>query len=332
MTIVSVLGGGAWGTALALVSHRADNKTLLWTRDLQTAEHLAKDKENQRSLPGIALPTDLTITSSLEEALNADIILLAVPAQTVRNLLGQIKPYVSKNGYLVVCSKGIEIGTGLLMSEVIHESLPEISVSVLSGPTFARDVASGQPTAATLSAREIETSRWLASTLSSQNFRVYPSNDIIGVEVSGALKNVIAIAAGIATARGYGDSARASLITRGLAEITRLGMAKGAHPETFLGPSGVGDIILTCTSTQSRNMSLGITIGHKNIVTEAMLKGCLLTEGVFTAKAAVELASVLEVELPICRGVNNILHHQSPIDSEIITLLSRPLKTETHSH
>ncbi|AIL13094.1 hypothetical protein IM40_05565 [Candidatus Paracaedimonas acanthamoebae] len=332
MTIVSVLGSGAWGTALALVSHRADNKTVLWTRDLQSAEHMEKYKENQRALPGIVLPPDLTITSSLKEALKADIILLAVPAQTVRSLIEKIKPYISKNGYLVVCSKGIEIGTGLLMTEIIYELLPEISVSVLSGPTFARDVASGQPTAATLSTREIETSRWLASTLSSQNFRVYPSNDIIGVEVSGALKNVIAIAAGIATARGYGDSARASLITRGLAEITRLGMAKGAHPETFLGPSGVGDIVLTCTSTQSRNMSLGITIGHKNIVTEAMLKGCLLTEGVFTAKAAVDLASILEVELPICKGVNNILHRQSPIDSEITTLLSRPLKTETHSH
>lgn len=332
MTIVSVLGGGAWGTALALVSHRAENKTLLWTRDLQSAEHLKQYKENQRSLPGIALPTDLVVTSSLKEALNADIILLAVPAQTVRSLIQQIKPYISKNGYLVVCSKGIEIGTGLLMTEIIYAILPEISVSVLSGPTFARDVASGQPTAATLSAREIETSRWLASTLSSQNFRVYPSNDIIGVEVSGALKNVIAIASGIATARGYGDSARASLITRGLAEITRLGMAKGAHPETFLGPSGVGDIVLTCTSTQSRNMSLGITIGHNNIVTEAMLKGCLLTEGIFTAKAAVELASVLEVELPICKGVNNILHYQSSIDSEITRLLSRPLKNEAHSH
>ncbi|MBN9412701.1 MAG: NAD(P)-dependent glycerol-3-phosphate dehydrogenase [Candidatus Paracaedimonas acanthamoebae] len=332
MTTVSVLGGGAWGTALALVSHRADNKTLLWTRDLKNAEDLNKYKENQKALPGIVLPDDLIMTSSLKEALNADIILLAVPAQTIRGLIEQIKPYISKNAYLVVCSKGIEIGTGLLMNELIYELLPETSVSVLSGPTFARDVASGQPTAATLSTKEIETSRWLASTLSSLNFRVYPSNDIIGVEVSGALKNVIAIAVGIATARGYGDSARASLITRGLAEITRLGMAKGAHPETFLGPSGVGDIVLTCTSTQSRNMSLGITIGHKNIVKEEMLKGYLLTEGVFTAKAAVELASVLDVDLPICKGINNILHHQSPIDSEIATLLSRPLKTETHSY
>ncbi len=332
MTVVSVLGGGAWGTALALVSHRANNKTLLWTRDQQSAENFEKYRENQRSLPGIALPEDLIITSSLKEALKADILLLAVPAQTVRSLIEQIKPFISKNGYLVICSKGIEIGTGLLMSEVIYELLPEISVSVLSGPTFARDVASGQPTAATLSTREIETSRWLSSTLSSPNFRVYPSNDIIGVEVSGALKNVIAIAAGIATARGYGDSARASLITRGLAEITRLGLAKGAHAETFLGPSGVGDIVLTCTSTQSRNMSLGVTIGHKKVVTEDMQKGCLLTEGVFTAKAAVELASILDVELPICAGINNILHHQSPIDSEISTLLSRPLKTEMHSY
>ncbi len=332
MTTVSVLGGGAWGTALALVAARAENKTCLWMRDSNSTEQLKKDRENQKALPGIMLPEDLIITSSLKEALNADIILLAIPAQTIRNFVEQIKNDIPKNSYLVVCSKGIEIGTGLLMSEVIYEILAEISVSILSGPTFARDVAIGQPTAATLSTREIETSRWLASTLSSPNFRVYPSNDIVGVEISGALKNVIAIAAGIATARGYGDSARASLITRGLAEITRLGMAKGAHPETFLGPSGVGDIVLTCTSNQSRNMSLGIAIGHNNIVTEAMLKGCLLTEGVFTAKAAIELASVLEVELPICMGINKILHHQSSIDGEIVALLSRPLKTELHSH
>ncbi len=327
MTSVAVIGGGAWGTALALCAHRASNPTRLWMRSEDAVNQCRGAHENSR-LPGIELPKDLHITDSLEEALRANIIILATPAQTLRKMAQEIKSYDLKESYFIISSKGIEMETGLLMHEVAKETLPDQSISILSGPTFAREVGLGLPTAATLASEEISTARWLASSLSSPAFRLYPSDDIVGVEVAGALKNVLAIAAGICTARKLGESARASLITRGLSEITRLGLALGAGAETFLGLSGVGDIILSCTSSQSRNMSLGLRIGAQNIVTQDSLQGGTLTEGYFTAKAVMKRAEALSVELPICAAVNNVLHDQSPIEDEIESLLSRPLKVE----
>ncbi len=327
MTSVAVIGGGAWGTALALCAHRASNPTRLWMKSEEAVNHCRGTHENPK-LSGIELPKDLHITDSLEEALRANIIILATPAQTLRKIAQEIKSYDLKESYFIVSSKGIEMETGLLMHEVAKETLPGQSISILSGPTFAREVGLGLPTAATLASEEISTARWLASSLSSPAFRLYPSDDLIGVEVAGALKNVLAIAAGICTARNLGESARASLITRGLSEITRLGLSLGADAETFLGLSGVGDIILSCTSTQSRNMSLGLRIGAQNIITKESLKGDTLTEGYFTARAVMKRAEALNVELPICAAVNNVLHEQSPIEDEIESLLSRPLKVE----
>ena len=213
------------------------------------------------------------------------------------------------------------------MSEVLADVFSKHSISVLSGPTFAKEVAQGLPTAATLANNEITTSRWLASSLSSQNFRLYPCDDVTGVCISGALKNVIAIAAGIATAKNYGESSRTALITRGLAEITRLGKAKKANPETFLGLSGVGDLILSCTSFHSRNMALGFLLGQKEVPFQ-QLKQDYLTEGVFTVQAVTKLAAKLKIDMPISQAVYNILHKDSPIKEEILSLLSRPLKNE----
>lgn len=328
MTSVAVIGGGSWGTALALCAHRAGNPTHLWMRSEEAVRHVREKRENKR-LPTIEIPQDLYVTDSFEEALRANIVILATPAQTLRSVLEEIKKHDLKESYFIIASKGIEMETGNLMHEVAREILPHQPISVLSGPTFAREVGLGLPTAATLASEEISTARWLASSLSSPAFRLYPSRDLIGVETAGALKNVLAIASGICTARRLGESARASLMTRGIAEITRLGIALGADAETFLGLSGVGDIILSCTSPQSRNMSLGLRIGNQAIVTkESLFEGGILTEGYFTACAVMKRAKSLSVELPICAAVNNVLHHQSPIEVEIEALLARPLKTE----
>lgn len=328
MTSVSVLGGGSWGTALALTSCKAGNLTTLWVRDSQQAGQMQVSRENRKYLPGITLPPELTITPSIEQAAQSNIVLLVCPAQALRSFLEDIKDIVSPDAYLVICSKGIEIETGKLLSQVVAEILPGHCVSVLSGPTFARDIAEERPTAATLATEEMTTARWLASSLSCSTFRLYSANDVVGVELAGALKNVIAIAAGIATARNLGESARASLMTRGLAEISRLGLAMGAQGETFLGLSGVGDIILTCTSPQSRNMSFGLEIGKLDRFVLDKQNPVLLTEGIFTAKAVMSLAASKGIELSLLESIYRIVYQGSLIEEEIRLLLSRPLKVE----
>lgn len=326
MTTVSVLGGGAWGTALALTAHRAGNQTTLWARNEMQIQEMLRTRENSKYLPNTVLPNDLEMTSSLEQAVQSNIILLACPAQNMRGFLEKIKNDLSLDAYLVICAKGIEIDSGKLMSEVVSEVLPHHCNAILSGPTFARDVAHSRPTAATLATEEVTTARWLASSLSCSHFRLYPATDRIGVSISGALKNVIAIAAGICMARDLGENARASLITRGLAEITRLGCALGAQTETFLGLSGVGDMVLTCTSSSSRNTAYGFEIGTKDV--DQITPSRCLTEGVYTAKAAVQLATVRGIDLPITEAIYRILYQGSTIKDEIIMLLSRPLKIE----
>ena len=327
MTTVSVLGGGAWGTALAITAHRAGNQTTLWARNSSQVQEMIETRENSKYLPKVILPNDLNLTSSLQKAVQSNIILLACPAQNIRKFLESIKEDISLDAYLVICAKGIEIDSGKLMNEVVSEVLPHHCNAILSGPTFARDVAESRPTAATLATEEVTTARWLASSLSCPNFRLYPATDRIGISISGALKNVIAIAAGICMARHLGENARASLITRGLAEITRLGCAMGANMETFLGLSGVGDMVLTCNSSHSRNTAYGYEIGNSNNG-DRITSSHSLTEGVYTAKAAVQLAATKEIDLPITEAVYRILYHGSLIEDEINSVLSRPLKIE----
>jgi len=329
MTTVSVVGAGIWGTALALVAHRAGKKTTLYSRDKENAVAMQASRVNAKRLPSVVLPDELLITSDLQAAAKADIILIASPAQTVREVTQEISKLLNEETYFVICSKGIEVSTLSSMSEVVSETLPGHHISVLSGPSFAQEVAEQKPTAATLAANEIENSRWLSSSLSSQYFRLYPSDDLVGVEIAGALKNVLAIASGICTAKGFGESARSALITRGVAEVTRLGIAKGASAETFLGLSGVGDMILSCTSTQSRNMALGYALGQGISLEQYQSEGKTLTEGYFTSKTVLKLAEKYNIETPICSAIHDILHGNKAIDEVIEQLLSRPLKIES---
>jgi glycerol-3-phosphate dehydrogenase (NAD(P)+) len=275
-------------------------------------------------LPHLPLLEGISCHKHLEEVLPADLILMVVPAQQVRKVAEDLQKQLNKQTYIVLCSKGIELESGLLMSEVAESVLKDHSIAVLSGPTFATEVAQDLPTAATIAHRELTTARFLASTLGSNHFRLYPSQDIVGVEVGGALKNVIAIASGIAIAKGMGENTRAALITRGLAEMARLGQALGANAETFLGLSGVGDLVLTCTSTQSRNLSFGLQLGKGELTHNESI----LTEGAYTVSALMKLGKMMEIDTPICQAVYNVLYNQSSIEEEIINLLARPFKTE----
>lgn len=323
MTTVTIVGAGAWGTALALAIERSGPEVTLLAQNAEEEASLKKTQECAR-LPGIHLPDAIHIASGLERANDADIILIAVPAQAVRSVAEALASILNKAKYIVLCSKGIELDSGLLMSEVVEDVLEGHSISVLSGPTFALDVAKNLPCAASLANTESSTAKWLASTLGSPLFRLYPTTDVVGVELTGALKNVIAIAAGIATARGFGESARAALVTRGVAEMVRLGQEMGAQQETFLGLSGLGDLVLCCTSPASRNMSLGLQIGQNQDKKDLGL----LTEGAYTSKAVVTLAEEMGVELPICQCVHRVLHLGGDIDDEVKNLLARPLKSE----
>ena len=326
MTTVSVIGGGSWGTALALTSLWANNKTLLWMRDASALKSIEETRRNEKHLKGVLLPETLEVTADLEHAATADILLLVTPAQTIRETLLKLKPFVRKQSPIVICSKGIEITSGLSMHEVGENILPEHPIALLSGPTFALDVAKGFPITATLAASTLSLSQTLCQHLSSKTFRLYPTHDLAGVAIAGSLKNVIAIATGIAHGKGLAESSKASLITRGLAEITRLGKAKNANRDTFLGPAGVGDLILSCTSLQSRNMHLGQLIGESNTPFSKLNYGAL-SEGVFTAKAIHHLSKKLAVDMPISDAIYNILYEDAEVGSEISKLLARPLKT-----
>lgn len=328
MTSVSVIGGGSWGTALAMVAQRAGSETTLWVKDRKVAEDIKQQRVNIKRLNHIALDPAIRITAHLEEACRTDIMVVAVPAQAFRHVLLHFAPHIKPDTYIIIASKGIEIESGLLMSEVAQQILPDPVMAILSGPNFADEVALNLPSATTLATPDATTGTWLAHSFNSANFRVYTSQDIIGAQIAGALKNVLAIASGILNGRKLGANACAALITRGLAEITRLALAKGGKPETMLGLTGVGDLCLTCTSEKSRNMLFGKSLGLGLSVQEAQAKLSKIAEGVPTAKASILLAQKLGVELPICTAVDGILHHGLDIDIAIYELLNRPLKPE----
>lgn len=325
MTTVSIIGGGSWGTALALCAQWANSSVMLWMRNQDDCDHMQKTRINDRYLPEIELPKALTLTTDFERAAQSNVILLATPAQTIRKTLETLKTHLRNDAHIVICSKGIELETGLLMHEVAKEVLPERSIAILSGPTFARDVAKGFPITASVAASNLLTSQSLCQTLSSTTFRLYPTEDLVGVCVAGSLKNVIAIASGIAHGRGLGESSRASLITRGLAEITRLGKVMGARNDTFLTPAGIGDLILSCTSLQSRNMHLGKMIGE-SLIPFSKMSYHALSEGVYTTRALQILSKRLNVDMPISEAVFNILYKDADVGHEISRLLARPLK------
>ena len=324
---VGVIGAGAWGTALAIVAARAGQQTLLWARRDEAVAAMLRTRENLR-LPGVPLPEAITPTADLSSLAACDVLVLAVPAQQVRGVAQSLVPHVRRGTPLALAAKGVEQLSLTLMSDVVAEVLPAAAVAVLSGPTFAAEVAQGLPTAITLASRNEAASDALVAALGQPTFRPYPTDDVIGAELGGAVKNVLAIACGIVVGRGLGDNARAALVARGLAEMMRLGQALGARAETMMGLSGLGDLVLTCTSTQSRNLRLGLALGHGRSLAEASSQSAGVVEGVATAAALMALAHRHGVELPVAGAVAEVLAGRQSIDEAIGGLLGRPFRGE----
>jgi glycerol-3-phosphate dehydrogenase (NAD(P)+) len=326
---VAIIGAGAWGTALGVVAARAGVAATVWARDPAIADAINRRHENPVYLPGIALDPALLATVEPATALaGGDAALVVVPAQFLRGVLGRLAPAVPAGLPLLLCAKGIEAGSLRTMSEIAAGLVPASPVAILSGPSFAAEVARGLPTAVTIASRDPALAQAFVAALGSPRFRPYSSADPVGVEIGGATKNVLAIACGIVEGRGLGDNARAALITRGLAEMVRLGLAKGAEAETFRGLSGLGDLVLTCTAAQSRNYALGVALGRGAALAEALAGRRSVVEGVATAAAVTQLAARLGIEMPITSAVDAVLHRGMAIDTMIDGLLSRPYRSE----
>jgi len=317
---IAVIGAGAWGTALANAAARAGRDVTLWARDPATVASIAAKRESPR-LPGVKLDDRVAATGALADVAHADAVLLAVPAQDLRVAATALRPHL-RAVPLVSCAKGIERGSRRFMTEVVAEVVPQATSAQLSGPSFATDVARGLPTAVTLACADEATAAGLARALGSPTFRPYHTTDVRGVEIGGAAKNVLAIAAGISQGRKLGASATAALVTRGFAELTRFGRACGARGETLTGLSGLGDLILTCSSPQSRNFSLGIALG------EGKPPEGKLAEGAFTASALAEMATEKSVEMPIASAIAAVLDGTLSVDQAIESLLTRPFRAE----
>ncbi|MFN3959234.1 MAG: NAD(P)H-dependent glycerol-3-phosphate dehydrogenase [Parvularculaceae bacterium] len=325
----AVIGGGAWGTALGSLMASKGVDTLIWTLEPETAASINDRRVNEPYLPGVRLPEGLRATAEIATAGGREAYLFVAPAQHARTVLASIRNVAPKGAPLLLCSKGIERGSGLMLTEVLSAVWPDASPAVLSGPSFARDVAEGLPTAVTLAAEnQALGARWLA-TVSAPHFRPYLSDDLIGAELGGAVKNVLAIAAGAVIGRGLGDSARAALIARGFAEFQRLALARGAKVETLAGLSGLGDLILTATSVQSRNYSLGLELGRGRRLDEVLGGRNSVTEGVATAPALIAMAKAAGVDMPVCAAVADLVAGTRGLDEIIGALLARPLKAET---
>ena len=325
MQKISVLGGGAWGTALALTCARAGRDVTLWEHEAENAESLASKRES-RFLPGVRLDDKIKVTRALGEASRADAILLVVPAQAMRAVIKSLAQTTGDGTPLIACAKGIEAGTHKFMTEVIAECAPRALPGILSGPSFAVDVARGLPTAVTVASGNETIARDLAHAMNTGTFRPYHSTDVRGVELGGAAKNVLAIAAGIVAGKGLGASALAALTTRGFAELVRFGRAFGAKTETMMGLSGLGDLILTCSSPQSRNFSFGVALGKGEAPGNAAHGK--LAEGAFTAPVLLEMARAKNIEMPIAAAIAAILAGKMSVDAAIESLLTRPLKAE----
>ena len=321
---IAVIGAGAWGSALALTCARAGRQVTLWEHDARNAAQLAKNRESL-FLPGVRIDDSIVIANDLAEAVRAQAILLVVPAQAVRAVATALTPLPAARTPVIVCAKGIERGTKKFMTEVIAECAPNAVPAILSGPSFAADVARGMPTAVTLAASDDKLAGELARAIGSASFRPYHSTDVRGVEIGGAAKNVLAIAAGIVNGRGLGASAAAALTTRGFAELVRFGRAYGAKTETMMGLSGLGDLLLTCSSPQSRNFTFGVNLGRGQ-KPEAIHAG--LAEGVFTASVLVDMARERNVDMPIAIAVAALLNGTMTVDEAIDSLLARPFKAE----
>jgi glycerol-3-phosphate dehydrogenase (NAD(P)+) len=325
---VSIIGGGAWGTALAQTLAHNGTAVALWAYEPEIVEDINSRHVNRVFLPGIELNPSIRATTDLLSIANGDVILAVPPAQHLRSVIGKLARHLRADVPVVICSKGIEQATGKFMGEVLEDVAPQVQCAVLSGPSFAADVARGLPSALTFACGNERIGRQLTAALSSRQMRLYWSSDVIGAELGGSVKNVLAIAAGIVQGRGLGTSAHAALVTRGFAELRRFGEAMGARAETLLGLSGLGDLILTCGSAQSRNMSLGRALGEGRSLSETLGARSAVTEGIYTAAALVRLAREKNVEMPIAEAVYSIVEGQLGVDEAITALMQRPLKAE----
>ncbi len=324
-----IIGGGAWGTALGQALLRAGRNITLWAREADVAAVINAQHENTKFLAGIKLNPKLKATNKLEDLKSCDVWLLVAPTQHLRATAQNLATIdADKNIPVIIAAKGIEQETLALPSAIISDVLPPHPIAILSGPTFADQVATDHPTAMTLACADAELGNALAEAISSRAFRPYLSDDVIGAQIGGAIKNVLAIACGIATGCGMGENARAALITRGLAEMMRLALALGAQRETLMGLSGLGDLILTCSSEKSRNMSLGVALGKGAKLADILAARSSVAEGVFTAAAALALAQKHNVDMPIVEAVDAVLNHNASVEASIEALLARPLKTE----
>ncbi|MFT3732837.1 MAG: NAD(P)H-dependent glycerol-3-phosphate dehydrogenase [Hyphomicrobium sp.] len=325
---VSVVGGGAWGTALAQTLSHGGIDVTLWARESEVVDDINARHVNRTFLPGVDLNPAIRATGDLTAVATADTILAVVPAQHLRDIMATLAKKIAPDTPVIICAKGIEQATGRFMGDVLEEVAPHVLRVVLSGPSFAADVARGLPSALTLACRNETVGRNLTTALSSRQMRLYWSSDVLGAELGGAVKNVLAIAAGIVEGRGLGASAHAALVTRGFAELRRFGEAMGARPETLLGLSGLGDLILTCGSPQSRNMSLGRALGEGRALSDILGARAAVTEGVYTCKALVRLAHDNGVDMPIAKAVNGIIEGRLTVEEAITALMQRPLKAE----
>jgi len=322
---IGVIGGGAWGTALAQVAAEATD-VLLWAREPDVVEGINRARENIVFLPGVPLSPAVRATGTLSDLAGCSMLLVVPPAQHLRAVLGALP---QTNRPLILCSKGLEAGTRKLMSEVAAEMHPEAPIAVVSGPTFAHEVAARLPAAVTLACRDEALGRMLAEAIARPFFRPYLSTDVIGAEIGGAVKNVLAIACGIVEGRGLGQNARAALISRGFAEMTRFGLAKGARAETLAGLSGLGDLVLTCSSVSSRNFSLGVGIGQGRAAAKLLADRKSVAEGAFTAPVLQQAAREVGVDMPVVDAVCALLGGDAAVDDVIGRLLSRPIRAET---
>lgn len=329
MKSAGVIGGGAWGTALALVCARAGLETRLWVREPEVLAAIRERRENTTFLPGVALDAAVAATGDMADLAGCDLVLNVTPAQFLRSSLAAFAPHARDGLPVLLCSKGVEQGSLKLMTEVLAEALPQACPAVLSGPSFAGEVARGLPTAVTLACPNAEVGQALAEAIATPTFRPYWVTDMVGAEVGGAVKNVLAIACGIVEGRGLGRSAHAALITRGFAELTRLALALGGEAESVAGLCGLGDLVLTCSSPQSRNMTVGLALGEGQTLAEALAGKVSVAEGVASAPAVRQLAAKVGVEMPISSAVAAILAGEVDVDTAIAGLLSRPLKSET---
>lgn len=329
MATISVIGAGSWGTALALLLYKNGHKVTVWSIMKDEIEMLQREHEHKEKLPGVKLPEDMEFTTDLEKVLTGkDVLVLAVPSPYTRSTSHSMAPFVKEGQIIVNVAKGIEEHSLLTLSQIIEEEIPQAEVAVLSGPSHAEEVGRGIPTTIVVGARKKETAEYLQNIFMNEVFRVYISPDVLGIELGAALKNVVALAAGIADGLGYGDNTKAALITRGIAEIARLGTAMGGKAETFSGLTGIGDLIVTCASMHSRNRRAGILIGKGYSMEEAMAEVKMVVEGVYSAKAAMGLAKKYQVQIPIIEQVNAVLFEGKPADEAVRNLMLRDKKIE----